>query len=131
MDSLRGILNNLTRESETLLLQQSRVNTDLQEGLMRTRMVPFSGQAARLRRIVRQTCGELGKHAELHLDGVDSELDRTVLERIVSPIEHMLRNAVAHGIESPEERKKSGKAETGNIHFAISNETQPVFFIIF
>lgn len=106
LDSLRGILNNLTRESETLLLQQSRVNTDLQEGLMRTRMVPFSGQAARIRRIVRQTCGELGKHAELHLDGVDSELDRSVLERIISPIEHMLRNAVAHGIESPAERKK-------------------------
>ena len=122
LDSLRGILNNLTRESETLLLQQSRVNTDLQEGLMRTRMVPFSGQAARLRRIVRQTCSELGKHAELHLDGVDSELDRTVLERIISPIEHMLRNAVAHGIESPAERKKSGKPETGNIHFSISNE---------
>ncbi|MCK5385994.1 MAG: response regulator, partial [Gammaproteobacteria bacterium] len=122
LDSLRGILNNLTRESETLLLQQSRVNTDLQEGLMRTRMVPFSGQAARLRRIVRQTCGELGKHAELHLEGVDTELDRSVLERIISPIEHMLRNAVAHGIETPEERKKSGKAEEGNIHFSISNE---------
>ena len=122
LDSLRGILNNLTRESETLLLQQSRVNTDLQEGLMRTRMVPFSGQAARLRRIVRQTCSELGKHAELHLDGVDSELDRSVLERIISPIEHMLRNAVAHGIELPEERKKSGKTESGNIHFAITNE---------
>ncbi len=122
LDSLRGILNNLTRESETLLLQQSRVNTDLQEGLMRTRMVPFSGQAARLRRIVRQTCGELGKHAELHLEGVDSELDRTVLERIISPIEHMLRNAIAHGIESPAERKKAGKPESGNIHFSISNE---------
>lgn len=122
LDSLRGILNNLTRESETLLLQQSRVNTDLQEGLMRTRMVPFSGQAARLRRIVRQTCGELGKHADLHLDGVDSELDRTVLERIISPIEHMLRNAVAHGIESPAERKKAGKPESGSIHFLISNE---------
>ena len=122
LDSLRGILNNLTRESETLLLQQSRVNTDLQEGLMRTRMVPFSGQAARLRRIVRQTCSELGKHAELHLEGVDSELDRNVLERVISPIEHMLRNAVAHGIESPEERKKSGKPESGNVHFTISNE---------
>jgi chemosensory pili system protein ChpA (sensor histidine kinase/response regulator) len=122
LDSLRGILNNLTRESETLLLQQSRVNTDLQEGLMRTRMVPFSGQAARLRRIVRQTCGELGKHADLHLEGVDSELDRSVLERIISPIEHMLRNAVAHGIESPGERKKAGKPESGSIHFSISNE---------
>ena len=130
LDSLRGILNNLTRESETLLLQQSRVNTDLQEGLMRTRMVPFSGQAARLRRIVRQTCGELGKHAELHLEGVDSELDRTVLERIVSPIEHMLRNAVAHGIESPEQRKKSGKDETGNINFTISNEGSEILIKI-
>ena len=122
LDSLRGILNNLTRESETLLLQQSRVNTDLQEGLMRTRMIPFSGQASRLRRIVRQTCGELGKHAELHLEGVDSELDRTILERIISPIEHMLRNAIAHGIETPEKRKSAGKDETGNIHFTISNE---------
>ncbi len=130
LDSLRGILNNLTRESETLLLQQSRVNTDLQEGLMRTRMVPFSGQAARLRRIVRQTCSELGKHAELHLDGVDSELDRTVLERIISPIEHMLRNAVAHGIESPAERKKSGKPESGNIHFLISNEGSEILIKI-
>lgn len=122
LDSLRGILNNLTRESETLLLQQSRVNTDLQEGLMRTRMVPFSGQAARLRRIVRQTCSELGKHAELHLDGVDSELDRSVLERVISPIEHMLRNAVAHGIETPEGRKQASKSEEGSIHFSIVNE---------
>ena len=122
LDSLRGILNNLTRESETLLLQQSRVNTDLQEGLMRTRMVSFSGQAARLRRIVRQTCSELGKHAELNLHGVDSELDRTVLERIIPPIEHMLRNAVAHGIESPADRKKAGKAESGTIDFSISRE---------
>ena len=58
----------------------------------------------------------------MHLEGIDSELDRTVLERILSPIEHMLRNAVAHGIESPEERKKSGKSESGNIHFTITNE---------
>ena len=130
LDSLRGILNNLTRESETLLLQQSRVNTDLQEGLMRTRMVPFSAQAARLRRIVRQTCGELGKHADLHLDGIDSELDRTVLERVIPPIEHMLRNAVAHGIETPADRKKSGKTETGNIHFSISSEGSEILIKI-
>lgn len=130
LDSLRGILNNLTRESETLLLQQSRVNTDLQEGLMRTRMVPFSGQAARLRRIVRQTCGELGKHAELHLEGVDAELDRTVLERILSPIEHMLRNAVAHGIETPKERNDAGKPESGNIHFSITNEGSNILISI-
>ena len=130
LDSLRGILNNLTRESETLLLQQSRVNTDLQEGLMRTRMVPFSGHAGRLRRIVRQTCDELGKQANLQLEGVDAELDRSVLERIISPIEHMLRNAVAHGIEAPQDRKQAGKPEAGNIHFSILNEGSDILIKI-
>ena len=130
LDSLRGILNNLTRESETLLLQQSRVNTDLQEGLMRTRMVPFSGHAGRLRRIVRQTCDELGKQATLQLEGVEAELDRSVLERIISPIEHMLRNAVAHGIEAPEDRKQAGKPEAGNIHFSILNEGSDILIKI-
>jgi len=130
LDSLRGILNNLTRESETLLLQQSRVNTDLQEGLMRTRMVPFSGHAGRLRRIVRQTCDELGKQANLKLEGVEAELDRSVLERIISPIEHMLRNAVAHGIEAPQDRKQAGKSEAGNIHFSILNEGSDILIKI-
>ena len=122
LDSLRGILSNLTRESETLLLQQSRVNTDLQEGLMRTRMVPISGQIPRLRRIVRQTSEELGKKVELHIQGADNELDRTILERIMSPLEHMLRNAIAHGIEKPDVRSKAGKDETGNIYLGFARE---------
>ena len=122
LDSLRGILSNLTRESETLLLQQSRVNTELQEGLMRTRMVPISGQVPRLRRIVRQTSEELGKKVELHIHGADNELDRTILERIMSPIEHMLRNAIAHGLETPEKRTAAGKNETGNVHLGFSRE---------
>jgi chemosensory pili system protein ChpA (sensor histidine kinase/response regulator) len=122
LDSLRGILTNLTRESETLLLQQSRVNTDLQEGLMRTRMVPISGQIPRLRRIVRQTSEELGKKVELHIQGADNELDRTILERIMSPLEHMLRNAIAHGIEKPAARSQAGKDETGNIILGFARE---------
>ena len=122
LDSLRNILANLTRESETLLLQQSRVNTELQEGLMRTRMVPFSNQVPRLRRIARQTSQELGKQAELHIHGMDNELDRTVLERVLAPLEHMLRNAIAHGIESPAERSAAGKKETGQIHLHLERE---------
>ncbi|MFO7602185.1 MAG: Hpt domain-containing protein, partial [Gammaproteobacteria bacterium] len=122
LDSLRGILTNLTRESETLLVQQARVNTELQEGLMRTRMVPFVGQVPRLRRIVRQTAQELNKKVELHIEGVDNELDRNVLERILSPIEHMLRNAIAHGIEKPKQRAAAGKPEQGNIYFAVTKE---------
>jgi chemosensory pili system protein ChpA (sensor histidine kinase/response regulator) len=122
LDSLRAILANITRESETLLLQQSRVNTELQEGLMRTRMVPFAGQAPRLRRIVRQTSTELGKEVELKLLGMEGELDRTVLDRVIPPIEHMLRNAIAHGIETPAERREQGKPETGTINLSFMRE---------
>ena len=122
LDSLRAILANITRESETLLLQQSRVNTELQEGLMRTRMVPFAGQAPRLRRIVRQTSSELEKDVELRMLGMEGELDRTVLDRVIPPIEHMLRNAIAHGIESPSRRRELGKPESGTIHLSLQRE---------
>ncbi len=122
LDSLRGILANITRESETLLLQQARVNAELQEGLMRTRMVPFAGQAPRLRRIVRQTSRELKKEVAFHLHGLEGELDRTVLDRIMPAIEHMLRNAIAHGIETPEQRRRAGKDETGRIDLFFERE---------
>jgi len=115
-------MEHTTRESETLLLQQSRVSTDLQEGLMRTRMIPFSGLSSRLRRIVRQSARQLGKKIDLDLVGADGEMDRTVIERIIAPLEHMLRNAVAHGIESPERRKAAGKQASGLITITFDRE---------
>ncbi|HEX5513254.1 MAG TPA: response regulator, partial [Gammaproteobacteria bacterium] len=120
--SIQNLLDNLTRESETLLLQQSRVNTELQDGLMRTRMVPFANLVPRMRRIVRQTCHELGKKAQLKVLGARGEMDRTVLERVTAPLEHMLRNAVAHGVEEPEVRRAAGKSEEGTITVALSRE---------
>ncbi|MFQ5642643.1 MAG: Hpt domain-containing protein [Thiogranum sp.] len=126
LSSLQNMLENITRESETLLLQQSRVNTELQEGLMRTRMVPFLSLAARMRRIVRQTAHELGKKAELELSGAEGEMDRTVVDRIVAPIEHMLRNALSHGIETPEERERAGKPQTGTIKITLERESSDV-----
>ncbi len=122
LDSLRNILAGINRESETLLLQQSRVNTELQEGLIHTRLVPFTGHAPRLRRIVRQTAEELGKKVKLELLGLDNELDRTVMDKIIPPLEHMLRNAVAHGIESPADRLAKGKPETGKIRLSFARE---------
>ncbi len=122
LSSIQGLLENTTREAATLLLQQARVNTELQEGLMRTRMVPFAGLAGRLRRIVRQSCQELGKQAELRLVGTEGEMDRTVLDRIVAPLEHMLRNAVSHGIEMPAARAAAGKPETGNITLSLARD---------
>ena len=115
-------MENTTRESETLLLQQSRVSTDLQEGLMRTRMIPFSGLSSRLRRIVRQSARQLGKKVDLELVGADSEMDRTVIERIIAPLEHMLRNAVAHGIEIPKQRLAADKKASGSITITFDRE---------
>ncbi|MFA0810317.1 hybrid sensor histidine kinase/response regulator [Microbulbifer epialgicus] len=127
---LRSTLDNKARDTETLLLQQSRVNTELQEGLMRSRMVPFSRLVPRLRRIVRQVGAELGKQVELVFSNVEGELDRSMLERMVAPLEHMLRNAVDHGIEMPEERLAAGKAERGRIDVALAREGSEVVLTI-
>jgi chemosensory pili system protein ChpA (sensor histidine kinase/response regulator) len=110
---LKETLSNKAKDTETLLIQQARINTDLQEGLMRTRMVPFSGMVPRLRRIIRQVSAELNKQVEFDVINAEGEMDRTVLERMVAPLEHMLRNAVDHGIEMPDERKKNKKPEAG------------------
>ncbi|TBU96211.1 Hpt domain-containing protein [Phytopseudomonas dryadis] len=119
---LKETLATRNRDAETLLLQQARVNTELQEGLMRTRMVPFDRLVPRLRRIVRQVASELGKQVEFVVGNADGEMDRTVLERIVAPLEHMLRNAVDHGIESAEVRREAGKAEQGTIRLGLGRE---------
>jgi len=122
IESIKELLGEEVRDSETLLLQESRVSTELQEGLMRTRMVHFGGLASRLRRIVRQTARELGNEVELEIEGETSEVDRTVLDRIVAPLEHMLRNAVSHGIEQPADRAAKGKPETGHIKVIVDRE---------
>ncbi len=124
--SLHGSMEDSTRQYETLLLQQSRVSSELQEGLMRTRMVPFDALVPRLRRVIRQATGETGKNAQLKLDGAQGELDRNVLERMTAPLEHMLRNAVAHGLETPEARLKAGKPAEGSIRVAVRREGSEV-----
>ncbi len=132
MESLADLLNieetmtDLSRETETLLLQQARVNTELQESLMHTRMVPLVENAPRLRRIVRQTCADLGKQATLHFEGAEVEMDRNVVERMMAPLEHMLRNAIAHGIEDSDSRQAAGKPGSGDITLALAREGSEV-----
>ncbi|AXQ29833.1 hybrid sensor histidine kinase/response regulator [Solimonas sp. K1W22B-7] len=112
---LHATMDGLISEADTLLMQQGRVNTSLQQGLMRTLMVPFSRQVSRLQRVVKQTASENGKQAEAVFAGVESELDRNVLERMTAPLEHLLRNAVVHGIEDPATRAGAGKEGQGRI----------------
>ncbi|HSW12010.1 MAG TPA: Hpt domain-containing protein [Solimonas sp.] len=120
--NLHGTMDGLTSEADTLLLQQGRVNTSVQQGLMRTLMVPFSRQVSRLQRVVRQTASENGKQAEAVFAGVESELDRNVLERMTAPLEHLLRNAVVHGIEDPLGRAAAGKEPQGRIAVSLWRE---------
>jgi chemosensory pili system protein ChpA (sensor histidine kinase/response regulator) len=95
---------------------------------MGIRMVPFANISERLYRIVRQTGKDLGKRANLELSGTEIELDRSVLEKMTAPFEHLLRNAIAHGLETPEQRAKAGKAGIGEIRLSLHQESNEVIF---
>ena len=130
LGSIYEALVELQRETDTLLLQQSRISTDLQDGLLRTRMVPFSQLAPRMQRLVRQTADQLGKKAQLEVFGSEGELDRNILNRMVPVLEHLLRNAVSHGIEFPKDRKMVGKPEVGQISLTIDREATDVLITL-
>lgn len=129
VSSLRDLLDQLTADAESLLVQQARTANDLQDGLMRTRMVPFEQHSSRLARLVRQAARDAGKQAELHIEG-SGELDRHVLEQMLPAFEHMLRNAVVHGIEFPPERTALGKPDTGRILISLYREGSEVVIIV-
>jgi chemosensory pili system protein ChpA (sensor histidine kinase/response regulator) len=124
--NLQGNLDEITRQYETLLLQQSRVSSDLQEGLMRTRMVPFDALVPRLRRVLRQAASDTGKQVQLKVDGASGEMDRSVLDRMTAPLEHMLRNSMAHGLELPDVRRKARKPEEGTVRIVVQREGSEV-----
>lgn len=126
LSSLRSLLASELQQANVLLERQGRVNGDLQDALMRTRMVPFSLSSGRLRRIVRSTSEEVGKHAELTMSGVEGEMDRQVLEHILPALEHLLRNAVVHGIEESKVRKNRGKPASGQIQLNLRREGSDV-----
>lgn len=128
--SIQGLLDDITRQSETLLLQQSRVSSDLQEGLMRTRMVPFDSLVPSLRRTLRQAAQETNKRAQLRISGAQGEMDRNLLERVKAPFEHMLRNAMAHGIETAEKRRQAGKPAEGEVQIAVSRDGTEVVITV-
>ena len=126
VSTVHGNLANAVDETEKALLAQARLNRDLQQDLMRVRMVPFGSLQERLYRIVRQTSKEVGKRASLDIKGTQVELDRSVLERITGPFEHLLRNAVTHGIEAPDKRRAAGKPEIGEIRLDLKQEGNEV-----
>jgi chemosensory pili system protein ChpA (sensor histidine kinase/response regulator) len=108
-------LGHLYGDIEGFLTRKSRITTDIQDKLMRIRMVPLESLATQLHRTVRTTADTMGKPVALSLEGETTEVDKTVLEDLAEPLLHLLRNAVDHGLETPAERTRAGKPAKGNI----------------
>ena len=120
--TLQGALNS----AEDELAAQGRLTRDLQDDLLRTRMVEFDALSDRLYRVVRQAAKETGKQVRLDIEGGMIEVDRGVLDRMVAGFEHLLRNSVAHGIEAPEARIAAGKSAVGTVQVSVSQEGNEV-----
>ncbi|HVN36501.1 MAG TPA: response regulator, partial [Casimicrobiaceae bacterium] len=114
----QSLLRNLD-VTDAALLSQARLSRDVAQQLFSIRTVPFGSLTERLYRILRGTAKELDKRANLEIGGAQTELDRSVLEKLVGPLEHLLRNALDHGIERRDARRKSGKSETGEITLTV------------
>ena len=129
VNDVATVQRTLQRSLETTedeLVAQARLTRDLQDDLLRTRMVEFEGLSDRLYRVVRLTAKETGKQVRLDIVGGSIEIDRGVLDRMTGAFEHLLRNCITHGIEMPEARKAAGKDPTGTIVVALSHEGNEV-----
>lgn len=115
-------LDKLRSNLETLFSTQSHLIEEMHDKLLRLRMVRFGSLAARLQRTVRVTCDQEAKQVDLVIEGEQTEVDTQILDLLVEPLLHLLRNAVAHGIESPDTRRLLGKPETGKIVLRLHSE---------
>lgn len=123
------VQTNLTRTIDGAsgnLHVQARLTRELQQDLMRVRMIPFASVSERLYRVTRQTSKEVDKRVNLDIRGSGVEMDRGVLEKMVGPFEHLLRNAIVHGIETRDVRRLNGKQETGELLIEIRQEGNEV-----
>ncbi|MFM9917360.1 MAG: Hpt domain-containing protein [Rhizobacter sp.] len=124
--TVQRTLQRSLQSTEDELAAQARLTRELQDDLLRTRMVEFEGLSDRLYRVVRQAAKETGKQVRLDIVGGSIEIDRGVLDRMTGAFEHLLRNSVTHGIESPESRVAAGKDATGTIVVAVSQDGNEV-----
>ena len=124
-----GQTHRLTDLMETLE-QMDRVTGDLQNIVMKVRMVPVSAVFNRFPRMVRDVSKELGKEINLTIEGEETELDRTVIDEIGDPIMHLLRNSLDHGVESPDVREAKGKSRTGEVGLIARHEGNNVVIMI-
>ncbi|MBV1914726.1 MAG: response regulator [Pseudomonadales bacterium] len=129
LSEIGDILDKSSDDSDSLMLKVSLAARDLRDGLLKTLMVPLKQQKARFQRVVRMAAQAEGKEVELEMVGFDGEIERNLLEKIVAPIEHILRNAVAHGIESPDLRDEA-KPRQGKIQLSFVQEFSNMEIVI-
>ena len=98
-----------------------KISSDIQSGVMQTRMIPIEGVFTRFKRMVRDISKELGKEVNLVIEGEDTELDKKIVDSLGDPLTHMVRNAIDHGLDLPEERRKLGKPEKGTVFLRASH----------
>ena len=133
VDDVRSVQKNLHTTHNTAkeaVTQQTLINRKLQQALMRIRTLQFSSFAERYYRVVRQTANDIGKKASLTILGDEIGIDRSVLEKINAPLEHLLRNAVVHGIEDTEKRIQLSKPEIGQIKISLCQEGNEVIITL-
>ncbi|MFW5710390.1 MAG: chemotaxis protein CheW [bacterium] len=121
-DSFETRFKSTVNEFNSTAQNLSRNTSDLQEGVMQIRMVPISQIFNRFPRLVRDVSKEIGKNVKLQIEGEDTELDKSVIEDLLDPLIHCVRNSIDHGIESPEERSEAGKPAEGHVLLKASNE---------
>ncbi len=129
VNDVGSVQQNITRTVESAtndLYTQARLTRDLQQDLMRVRMVQFASISERLYRVTRQASKEIDKRVNLDIRGSAVEMDRSVLEKMAGPFEHLLRNAIVHGIETREGRRAAGKSEIGELRVEIRQEGNEV-----
>lgn len=119
LEDLSEMVMHTLRNAEGLLADQKRSAKNLEEGIIHTRLISIDYLVPRLERIVRQVSEELGKEVHLEFARLEGEIDRRILERLISSLEHMVRNAIDHGIESPQIRLSKGKPELGVITLSL------------
>ena len=130
IENLHSNLTRLSIETEGFINHQSKIHAELSDDLIRSRMTAFVDQSQRMQRVVRQSCRELGKKVTLKQDGFEGAIDRSLLDHLMGPFEHLLRNAIAHGIETPEQRLSEGKPDTGVINFTFDKDGSELVFTL-
>ncbi|HEX9412891.1 MAG TPA: hybrid sensor histidine kinase/response regulator, partial [Ktedonobacterales bacterium] len=130
MGTLSSEMETLVHEVEAIFARETRLSSVFQDRLMKARLVPLQSLVPRLYRATSASAIKQGKEVEFYVQGGDTEVDRTVYEDIADPLQHLVRNAVVHGIEQPDVRERAGKPRAGGVYLSAAEEGNQVVIVV-